>query len=397
MCKPCQKTDYYAGGLDLSQKAMTPYNELACDFLADLSKRLHSSDEARQFGEVIAFSFWCRKSNIMSFKDQFDDGFDRLGLGLVFHIAPSNVMANFAYSFVFGLLSGNSNIVRLPSRKSEIVDIIVAEILSLLAEIKYSQLYKMTAFVRYDHEGGATAEFSEICDARVIWGGDDTIEDVRSNPIPARASDITFADRYSFSVIGLNELNDLDDDGLSKLARNFYNDTYLMDQNACSSPHLIIWLGSGQGAEKAKFWNAVRVVVAEKYQLEPVQAVEKYALLLENMTRTDGGGQVQKQDNFLYHMTLDQLPDDIDHLRGKFGLFYEYVTSDLDDIKHIITRKFQTMTYFGVPAPRLKSFVLDNRLSGIDRITPIGTALDIDVIWDGMDVVKRLSRIVRVT
>ena len=33
---------------------------------------------------------------------------------------------------------------------------------------------------------------------------------------------------------------------------------------------------------------------------------------------------------------------------------------------------------------------------GIDRIVPIGKAMDIDVIWDGHDLVRELSRIVKI-
>ena len=47
-----------------------------------------------------------------------------LGRGNIFHIAPSNVPMNFAYSLAFGLLSGNNNIVRIPSRNFFQVDIL---------------------------------------------------------------------------------------------------------------------------------------------------------------------------------------------------------------------------------------------------------------------------------
>jgi hypothetical protein len=54
------------------------------------------------------------------------------------------------------------------------------------------------------------------------------------------------------------------------------------------------------------------------------------------------------------------------------------------------------MTYFGVDKTYLLDFVVKNRLAGIDRIVPVGNALDIDVIWDGYDIVKSLSRIIDV-
>ena len=39
-----------------------------------------------------------------------------IGCGLALYISPSNVPMNFAYSLVFGLLSGNNNPIR-PSKK----------------------------------------------------------------------------------------------------------------------------------------------------------------------------------------------------------------------------------------------------------------------------------------
>ena len=39
--------------------------------------------------------------------------------------------------------------------------------------------------------------------------------------------------------------------------------------------------------------------------------------------------------------------------------------------------------------------VIDNRLRGIDRIVPVGRAMDIGIIWDGYDIISMLSRIVQ--
>jgi len=39
-------------------------------------------------------------------------------------------------------------------------------------------------------------------------------------------------------------------------------------------------------------------------------------------------------------------------------------------------------------------FILNNNLLGIDRLVPIGKALGIDIIWDGYEVLKSLSRTV---
>ena len=61
----------------------------------------------------------------------------RVGRGLIFHICPSNVPTNFAYSFFFGLLSGNSNIVKVPSINFKEKEIILTILKSVLNKSKY--------------------------------------------------------------------------------------------------------------------------------------------------------------------------------------------------------------------------------------------------------------------
>ena len=68
-----------------------------------------------------------------------------------------------------------------------------------------------------------------------------------------------------------------------KLASNFYNDTYYVDQNACSSPHLIVWIGKKSKKTKDLFWKYLNDLVSEKYLIEETAAVDKYTQLLRNI------------------------------------------------------------------------------------------------------------------
>ena len=86
-------------------------------------------------------------------------------------------------------------------------------------------------------------KISLTCNARVIWGGNETINNLKNFKISERSIDITFADRYSFCIINQSKLEQLSDFEFKNLIQKFYNDTYAVDQNACSSPHLIIWFG----------------------------------------------------------------------------------------------------------------------------------------------------------
>jgi hypothetical protein len=320
----------------------------------------------------------------------------RLGLGVVFHIAPSNVPVNFAFSFAFGLLSGNANVVRVPSRDFPQTEIICAALRQLCAQPQFAAVAAMTAFVRYAQNDTVTGAFSALCNGRVIWGGDQAIQNIRKLPIPERGIEVAFADRYSFCAIDAQAIVRVPDAELATLARGFYNDVWLMDQAACSSPHLIVWLGQGAVLEaaKARFWPAVFRETAGRFALQPVNAVDKYMLLCRSAIEFGNVTGLTRHDNYIYRLTLDQLPTDMDAFRGQYGLVYEFDTDHLDHVAHIVSTKYQTLTYFGLDRDRCVDFVVGNGLSGVDRIVPIGMALDIGVIWDGYDIVRSLSRII---
>ena len=91
---------------------------------------------------------------------------------------------------------------------------------------------------------------------------------------------------------------------------------------------------------------------------------------------------------------MKKLDKNIHNLRGKWGYFYEYNIKNLNDIKNYINNRYQTLTYFGLNKIVLRNFAIKNRLDGIDRIVPIGQALDINFFWDGYDLNKILTRII---
>ena len=385
---------YLVGSKAVSTCPFAPYEALLIEFLDDLSSGLRSYKEAKAYPDIMTFAFWCRRTNISKLKRDFADGKARLGLGLVFHITPSNVPINFAFSFAFGLLAGNANVVRVPSKPFPQTSIICNCLNRLLGYDKYSEIKAMTAFVRYEQNDEITSMFSANCNARIIWGGDEAIRGIRKLPVPERCTEITFSDRYSFCVIDAPSVIKLDEVKLKRLAEGFYNDAYLMDQNACSSPHLIVWQGKEKEAAKEKFWAAVSHIASEKYQLLAINAVDKYTIFCHDAIEFNNIKGFKRHANYVYRAAIDTLPNDMDTLRGRYGYFYEYDTDDINSIAHIINSKYQTMTYFGADRLQLLDFVVKNRLSGIDRIVPIGNALDIGVIWDGYDIVRSLSRII---
>jgi hypothetical protein len=374
---------------DLSSNEI--FSDNAIDFLNTLSNELIKSPIVRQFSDVATFAFFCRKANLLALKKKQPENIIRLGRGVVFHVAPSNVPVNFAYSMVAGILSGNINIVRVPSKSFEQVEIICNAIKKIVSFSQFEDIINRLLLVRYDKQSSATSYFSSICDVRVIWGGDDTIAQIRKSTIPARAYDVTFADRYSIAAINADKF--INEQNTARVAENFYNDTYLFDQNACSAPRLVIWTGDEKNISQAKemFWSALQLRI-EKYVLSPILSVDKLsALYLQCQDDIEIIREIPV-DNKLWRIKLSELSVDIDKNRCAGGYFIEYDASTLNELKKIVNRKYQTLAYYGYDKEELSKLVLEMKFNGIDRIVPIGKTTDFSLIWDGYDLVNALSR-----
>lgn len=386
--------EYLLGSEEICSSPLTPYSEEAMEFLGRWSGLLLASPAARAFPDVATFAFWCRKANLQRLREAAALESGRLGRGLIFHIAPSNIPVNFAFSYAFGLLAGNANIVRVPSADFPQARLLRDTCREALAS--FPEIERRTAWVRYPVNAEITARFSRMADGRMIWGGDATIASVLAGGGKPRSADVLFADRYSICLLGGDKLLEAGDGELRAMAQNFYNDTWLMDQNACSSPMLILWLNATPEA-KSRFWEAVNAAAAAKYVLQPASAMDKYAQLCADAAAGLPIRRAEKMGNMTYRLELSALPEDLTALRGKCGYFYEYELSSLRELAPRITEKFQTVTYYGLDPQALQKWVLDEKLRGIDRIVPIGKAMDINVIWDGYDIVRSLSRIVSVS
>ena len=373
---------------------LVPYSDLVCTFLSDFSEEIFKDNRCKNFPDIISVAFFARKGNIQRLKKTFLDDKFRLGKGLAFHITPSNIPVQFIFSYFFGLLAGNANIVRVPSKDFPQIDLLCDTLNKVLSKPDFHKLKNMTAFVQYDKSSDWTKIFSSCCQIRLIWGGDSTIENVRKFSIPPRATELVFADRYSLAIFDEESVENLNETELERLAGNFYNDTYLADQNACSSPQLILWRKSATSEGREIFWQVVENMAMKRYDLPAIKATSKYKDFCQNAINFPQAGRLKQNSNFLYRAKVNELFEGIDNLRGKFGLFYEYDINSLDDIKNCVNEKYQTLTYFGFSPRELAEIVLNNNWLGIDRIVPVGKALDIGVIWDGYDLIGQMSRIV---
>lgn len=372
-----------------SVPAMIPFSDKAVTFLNAVSAKLLKTGKV--YSDVVTFAFWCRKAALLTEKAKYDTNELRLGRGIAFHSTPSNVPVNCAFSFAAGLLAGNPNIVRLPAKPYAQVDLICAAVKEALDEQPEMKPY--VVFVKFPPVQEIADYFSSLCATRIVWGGDMTIAEMRKSPLPPRAKEITFADRHSILVLNADAV--LKAENIDRLAQDFYNDTFFTDQNACTSPRIIVWTGKDKQAAKDKFWTAVHKLVADKYTLAPVQAVGKLAALY----RAAADREVRLEpcaDNFIYRVKVEKLDDKLPDLKYNSGFFFEYDAENLTEIVPVCTNKCQTMTYYGLDKDDIADFIRSAAPQGVDRAVPMGKSMDFTLVWDGHDLVRELSRIVKV-
>lgn len=370
----------------LTTAPMQPFSDEVISFLNDLSKKVMRPGQ--EYSDVATFGFWCRRSALLQEKNKYDDISERIGRGIVFHSTPSNVPVNFAFSFATGLLAGNTNIIRLPAKDFPQVKIIYEAVNELL-ENTHKNLFPYICMVKYPPNVEITDIFSSICDCRVVWGGDATIAEVRKSPLKARANEITFADRHSIAVIEADEY--LNAGNKDKVAQDFFNDTYFSDQNACTAPQIIIWTGNKKKEAKKEFWYHVHLLAKNKYMLTPIQSVSKLNAFYKVASQRDVILQ-ESEDQFITRIAVERLDEDLMSFKHHSGFFFEYDAPTLDDILPLCAERCQTLTYYGLNKEEVERLIFNFRPRGIDRIVPMGKAMDFNLVWDGYDLIRSLSR-----
>ena len=367
--------------------AKKPFSEDIVEFLNEVSKELMKTGKG--FSDVITLGFWIRKGSVLKLKERFDEnqkGF-HLGKGVAFHIAPSNVPVNFAYSLVSGLLTGNANVVRVPSKDFPQVGIITKAINKVLDE--FEELRPYVICTRYGRDKDINDLFSSVADVRVVWGGDQTIAELRKSPLPPRAGEITFADRYSLAVIDADIYLSIDDK--ERVAEDFYNDTFFSDQNACTSPRIVVWTGHKIDEAKKIFWETEHALVEKKYTFQSIQGVNKLTKGYLIAAVEPGVKIEEHEDNLIMRVKVPNISDDLMNYRDNSGYFYEFDCENVLDLIPLCNNKrCQTVGYIGSSEVLLP--LIQAGIKGIDRVVPIGKTMDFDLIWDGYNLPALLTR-----
>ena len=379
--------------------AMEPFHPAMVEASIDLSQRLFRDPEARGYPELLALAYWMRKAEMNRLHAQFRslqmENRVLAPRGLVFHLPPRNVDTIFVYSWLLAALSGNRGVVRLSPHRSQTTDVLLRLLRETLAAAA-GPAAGSTTIVSYGHEEEPTAMLSALCDARVIWGGDHTVNIIRRSPLPPHAREITFPDRYSLSAIRADAYTALPEEKRDGLADQFFNDSFWFDQLACSSPRLVVWCGPEAEARAASadfFARVAACVERRRYLLPAAASMQKLLYACSAILGSPVDECRRYRGVTVLHLnTLAGF--DRSHPGG--GLFFEACLADLQQLTSFLDRRDQTLAWFGFEPEELHALVRSLNGRAIDRIVPIGQALQFHRFWDGYDLLQEFCRCVYV-
>ncbi|KMT66606.1 acyl-CoA reductase [Catenovulum maritimum] len=368
---------------------LTPWSDDLIDAVSGLADFIFKQLELRQYPEIIALAFWFRKTHLTEIKARVSSNpkicndLNKDKLGQIFHIAPANVDTVFLYSALISVLSGNQNIVRISERSGDTTRLLIEVIKAYFNTELGKALKPYLAVVEYSAlQSQVTTQFSQWCDMRVIWGGDNAIAAI--SDIAAETKQICFPDRYSVALMQLTAKTDI-----SAVANAFLTDVLPFNQQACSSPKAIYWYKTKTDIQQ-QFWQKIQTLLTQaKHKLTISNKVEQHVLLQKlameyGLELADNSGKSFAKIQTIgpigrtkvKKLTADML---ISHTGN--GLVLETDINELQAIE--ASQKLQTIV-------SNQTQLLDKLNLGL-RKTDLGKALEFDTDWDGVDLLEAFN------
>ena len=377
-----------------------PFAAARMDTLGRLSAALLADPVLRRDPASVSVAYWLRRAHLTRLAEEHvrraasEPDVLRVPVGRVLHMAPSNVDTLFIYSWALAYLCGNASVVRLSQESGIVVESllrVIGSVASVDAELRASN-----RFVTYGHDDEITAALSAWCAHRVIWGGDAAVSAIRPLPLPPHASERVFGSKYSFAVIDAARFDAAPEEERARVAAGFFNDLFWFDQMACSSPHVVFWIGSAHAAEAAArdFERALQAEVGRRGFEPPVSSAVHRRTYAFGLAASADVRIVLEHPGFVGVHLRDRAALDKDVCGG--GLLRHVPVAELSEVLGFVDEGDQTLTHWGIDGVTLRDFAAQAGARGLDRVVPIGEALAFDVVWDGFHLVDDMLRRVRV-
>lgn len=101
------------------------------------------------------------------------------------------------------------------------------------------------------------------------------------------------------------------------------------------------------------------------------------------------------EDNYIVRVMVPRAELRLMDLKDNSGFFFEYDCDDIMEIRDLCDNTHcQTIGFLGNREQILP--LIASGVRGVDRIVPIGKTMDFDFIWDGYNLVERMTRTIKI-
>ena len=314
-------------------------------------------------------------------------------VGIVGHWPAANIEIQPLLSMVCAQLGGNVSLVRVPS---DLVNATERLAQALAASDESGVLRDRVRFVSFPSERqDLHVAMAERVDGAMIWGGRESVMNVRSLPFPPWARIASFGPRISVAMLDSASWSDPEERATwcQRLAR----DTWQFEQQACSSPQAL-FIEKSRDCDPAALVEALSGAFREENRLHPRQAIAPS--LASAIVRARASWLL---DDVAHSAQFDPDPD-WTILFGRSTEVPEPTQGrtlpvlEVDDLLEPLARfdgQVQTLGLGMVDRGLEERIAEEAGRRGVDRIVKLGRMHVFESPWDGQQLVAPMTRRVR--
>ena len=329
---------------------------------------------------------WCKKENLrrqIEISLQNNSKINFSPVGVVSHWMSGNIPTLGILSMILGLISRNFNIIKLSSNSFNTV----YEFLEILKKIPFKKNLKekilksvlIFRFPRYDTE--FSNMLSEISDARIIWGNNETISNISDYKKKLFTRDLKFGEKNSLIIFDLKFYNQNDSSSCEKI----FKETTIFEQRACTCPHNILVISNSN--KKFEIFISKLNRIFEKNLNETKNLRTNLSEIMKMRYLISKEGEIINKNNFSYTLIKSKKAKIFKPIYNN-SLFVTKVRNK-NQILKLISEENQTVGY---NLKIDKNFSNELISKGVTRIVPIGNMSNFETVWDGESILSQISR-----
>ncbi len=314
-------------------------------------------------------------------------------LGIVGHWPAGNIEIQPILSLTCGLLGGNAALVRVPSG---LVDVTRQLMTPLAKSAGGERLLRRIALLSFEHaREDLQGAMAQAVDGAMIWGGKEAVLNVRQLPFPSWAHLAVFGPRLSVAAMDAAAWSNAGqrDAWCQRIAR----DVWQFDQQACSSPQTL-FLEKMTGSSTDEFVAALKQAFITENRVHPRETIQSSLTSAICQTRAgwllgDTGHRAFFPQGPDWTLLTGSGADIPAPTQGRTLTILE-----VDDLREPVAKfdgNVQTLGLAVADAAKEAELAMLAGRRGVDRVVKLGRMHVFIPPWDGVDLIRPMTHIVR--